>query len=258
MRIGIMLQSFDETMGGIGVYTQEILRCPVAGRQHQRVHPHLSWVWYRAHAPGPVSPAQECDRNRDRISPDAIPKSIGIELGIVRTPRVLQKMRALVPLETYWDQVVVPRVAEQYGVDVVFNPSLTVPIRGRFGKVMVMHNVEYHTVPNVYTGEYTAGGFLLETVILPAADRMISLSNAMTADVPQVCQVSHRSGPHDLSRSERQVSGGDRTATGWRAPGRNTICRSVLSCLSVACIRKRILPRSLGPSPSSRTRFLTG
>jgi len=42
-----------------------------------------------------------------------------------------------VPLETYWDQVVVPRVADEYGLDVVFNPHLTVPIRGRFGKVMV-------------------------------------------------------------------------------------------------------------------------
>jgi glycosyltransferase involved in cell wall biosynthesis len=86
------------------------------------------------------------------------------------------------PLETYWDQVVVPRVAKRYGVDVVFNPHLTVPIRGRFGKVMVLHNVEYHTVPNVYTWRMYSWWYMLEKVILPAADRVISLSQAMTDD----------------------------------------------------------------------------
>ena len=88
-----------------------------------------------------------------------------------------------VPIETYWDQVVVPRVAEKYGLDVVFNPHLTVPLRGRFGKVTVMHAVEYHTVPNVYTWRMYSWWFLLEKVILPAADRLISLSNTMTEAV---------------------------------------------------------------------------
>ena len=92
-------------------------------------------------------------------------------------------MRALVPLETYWDQVVVPRVAKQYGVDMVFNPHLTVPIRGRFGKVMVMQTVEYHTVPKVYNWRMYSWWFMLEKLILPAADRVISLSNTMTEDV---------------------------------------------------------------------------
>jgi hypothetical protein len=30
------------------------------------------------------------------------------------------------------------------------NPHLTVAIRGRFGKVMILHNVEYHLIPKVY------------------------------------------------------------------------------------------------------------
>jgi len=34
-------------------------------------------------------------------------------------PRLLKMTRALVPLETYWDQVVVPRALKQYGVYVV-------------------------------------------------------------------------------------------------------------------------------------------
>jgi len=71
-------------------------------------------------------------------------------------------MRALVPLETCWDQVVVPRVLKQYGVDVVFNPQLTIRIRGRFGKVMILHNVEYHLIPKVYNWRMSTGWFLLE------------------------------------------------------------------------------------------------
>ena len=93
---------------------------------------------------------------------------------------MFEKLRAMLPLETYWDQVVIPRVAKQYGVDVLFNPQLTIPIRGRFGRVTVMHAVEYHTVPNVYTLRMYAWWFLLEKFILPAADRLISLSNTMT------------------------------------------------------------------------------
>jgi glycosyltransferase involved in cell wall biosynthesis len=87
-----------------------------------------------------------------------------------------------VPFGTYWDQVVVPGVAERYNVDVVFNPFLTVPIRGRFKKVMIMHNVEYHVVPKVYDVVMYTWWFMLEKAILPAADRVISISNVMTED----------------------------------------------------------------------------
>jgi glycosyltransferase involved in cell wall biosynthesis len=93
---------------------------------------------------------------------------------------VFDKLRAMLPLETYWDQIVIPRMAQQYGVDVLFNPQLTIPIRGRFGRVTVLHAVEYHTVPDVYTLRMYVWWFLLEQFILPAADRLISLSNTMT------------------------------------------------------------------------------
>jgi len=79
----------------------------------------------------------------------------------------------------YWDQVAVPRVAREHEIDVLFNPFLSVPIRGRFGKVMVMHDVEYHTVPGVYDWKTYARWFLLDKAILPAADRVISSSTTM-------------------------------------------------------------------------------
>ena len=153
-------------------------------------------------------------------------------------PRLLKKVRALVPLETYWDQVVVPRVLKQHGVDVVFNPHLTIPIRGRFGKVMILHNVEYHLIPKVYNWRMYTWWFLLEHKIMPAADRVISLSHAMTADfrkyvkypIAQVRTIYH--GVSEKFRAWRP------TQPGWRAPARSTVCPSASCCLSGVCILK--------------------
>jgi glycosyltransferase involved in cell wall biosynthesis len=156
MRIGILLQAFNETVGGIGIYTQEIVRSLLrvdTANEYVLMYPGFGVARTR--------------RGQFRRHKNAIE----IETEYSR-----------VPLETYWDQVVVPKMAAQHGVDVVFNPHLSVPIRGRFGKVMVMHNVEYHTVPKVYDVRMYSWWFMLEKFILPAADRVISLSKVMTED----------------------------------------------------------------------------
>jgi glycosyltransferase involved in cell wall biosynthesis len=156
MRIGILLHSFNETFGGIGVYTQEIVRALLridGSNEYLLIYPGFS--------------AARTRRGQFRRHKNATE---------------IETESSRVPLETYWDQVVIPRVAERYGLDVVFNPHLSVPIRGRFGKVMVMHNVEYHTVPKVYDVRMYSWWFMLEKFILPAASRVISLSNVMTED----------------------------------------------------------------------------
>jgi len=178
VRIGIQLQSCDEAAGGIGIYTQEIVRALL------RIDKENEYVLIY---PG-FGVARKC---RDQFSRHNNVIEIEAELSRLplehycsrlypRAPGVFDKLRAMLPVETYWDQVVIPRVAKQYGVDVLFNPQLTIPIRGRFGRVTVMHAVEYHTVPDVYTLRMYAWWFLLEKFILPAADRVISLSNTMT------------------------------------------------------------------------------
>src|SRR5262245_21347968 len=156
MRIGILLQSFNETMGGIGVYTQEVVRALLrvdCENEYVLIYPGFG-----------VAGARRGQFRRHK-------NAIEIETEYSR-----------VPLETYWDQFVIPTTAKRYRLDIVFNPHLSVPIRGRFGKVMVVHNVEYHTVPNVYNVRMYTWWFLLEKFIMPAADRVISLSQVMTAD----------------------------------------------------------------------------
>jgi glycosyltransferase involved in cell wall biosynthesis len=183
MRIGVMLESFNETMGGIGVYTQEIIRAML------RIDRANEYVLVY---PGFGVAATRCGQFR------RYKNAIEIETRFSR-----------VPLESYWDQVVVPRVAKQYGVEVLFNPHMTVPIRGRFGKVMVVHNVEYHTVPKVYDARMYTWWFVMEKFIMPSADRVISLSKVMTEDfrryvkypINQVRTIYH--GVSDKFRVER-------------------------------------------------------
>jgi len=181
MRIAIQLQSYDETMGGIGIYTQEIVRALLqvdSTNEYVLIYPNFGVA---------RNGMGQFYRHKNVIEIEAelprVPLQCYWNQVVLRAPSVLRKVRALVPIETYWDQVVIPRVAAQYGVDVLFNPHLTIPIRGRFGRVTVMHAVEYHTVPNVYTLRMYAWWFLLEKFILPAADRLISLSNTMTEAV---------------------------------------------------------------------------
>jgi glycosyltransferase involved in cell wall biosynthesis len=154
MRIGILALSLDETWGGIGVYSREIVRALL------RVDPTNEYVL--------IYPGYGFARAR-RGQFRRFKNVIEVETASSR-----------LPLDTYWDQVIVPRMATRYGVDVLFNPFLSVPICGRFAKVTIMHSVEYHTVPKVYNLATSAWWFLLENVILRAADRVISLSNTMT------------------------------------------------------------------------------
>ena len=156
MRIAILLQSLDETWGGIGIYTREIVRALLqvdSSNEYILIYPRFGFGKTR--------------RGQYRRHKNAVE---------------IETEWSRVPFGTYWDQVIVPDVARRYNVDVLFNPFLTVPIRGRFGKVMIMHNVEYHTVPKVYDLVMYSWWFMLEKVIMHAADRVISISNVMTED----------------------------------------------------------------------------
>ena len=98
MRIGILLHSLNETMGGIGVYTQEIVRALLRvddTNEYVLIYPGFG-----------VAGARRGQFRRYKNATE-------IETAWSR-----------VPLETYWDQVVIPSVARTSGLDVLFNPHL--------------------------------------------------------------------------------------------------------------------------------------
>jgi glycosyltransferase involved in cell wall biosynthesis len=156
MRVGITLQSFDLTWGGIGTYTEAIVKhLLMLDRESEYV------LMY----PGFGMPRKMFGQYRKYKN------AIEVETEFSR-----------IPSGWYWDQMVVPKVAKHYDIDLLFNPFLSVPIRGHFKKVMIMHNVEYHIIPKVYDWKMYTRWFLLEKMILPAADRVISISHVMTQD----------------------------------------------------------------------------
>jgi glycosyltransferase involved in cell wall biosynthesis len=173
MRIGITLQSLDPTWGGIGIYTEEIVKHLLKlDKQNEYV------LIY----PGFGAPRKSFGQYRK-----------------YKNATEMETQFSRIPSGWYWDQVIVPKVAQQYGVDVLFNPFLSVPIRGRFKKVMIMHAVEYHTVPKVYDWKLYLKWSFLEKVLLPEADRLISISRTMTQELQRaikypmekVCTVYH-------------------------------------------------------------------
>ena len=226
MRIGIMAQSVNETMGGIGVYSQEIVRALL---RVDNVNEYI--LMYPGFGAARMLRGQfHQHANATEIETES-GRPLGSWVRFEQGPRALKKMRALVPGRNLLGSGCRPRVAEQYGVDVLFNPHLTVPVRGRFGKVTVIHNMEYHTVPNVYNWRMYCWWYMLEKRILPAADRLISIANIITGamrehlkyPMTQVRMIYH--GVSDKF-------GARQTTTGWSAPVKSTVCPSTSFCSS--------------------------
>jgi glycosyltransferase involved in cell wall biosynthesis len=166
MRIAITLQSLDPTWGGIGIYTEEITKHLLKrdrGNEYVLLYP------------GFGAPRKSLGRYQRRYQ-----NVVEIETDSSR-----------IPSGFYWDQTIVPLIAKRYGIDVLFNPFLSVPILGRFKKVMIMHAVEYHTVPSVYDWRLYLKWSFLEKVLLPRSDRLISISNVMAEDLHRVLKYPH-------------------------------------------------------------------
>lgn len=158
MRIGITAQSLDPTWAGIGIYTQEIIANLLEIDQKNE---------YVVIYPG----FGDARSNRGRFQRQH------------RNVTEIETRTPLVPTATYWDQVVVPGVATRYGVDVLYNPFWTVPYVGRFKKVIIMHNVERYALGNVYNFKNRVLWFLRDNFLMHTADRIISISNVITADL---------------------------------------------------------------------------
>jgi len=187
MRIGITLLSLDPTWGGIGTYTEAIIRhLLMVDKENEYVlmypsfgAPHKMFGQYRKY-----KNATEVETESSRL-----------------------------PSPSYWDQVVVPKVAKKNGIDVLFSPRMSVPIQGRFKKVMIVHGIERHMVPDILTWKLYVKWSFMERMILPAADRVISISNVMTQDFRRTMKYpieKVRTVYHGVSKEFRVIHDADR------------------------------------------------
>jgi glycosyltransferase involved in cell wall biosynthesis len=187
MRIAITLQSLDPTWGGIGIYTEEIVRHLLKLDRHNE---------YILIYPG-FGPSRKLFGQYRKYK-----NATEVETAFSR-----------IPFGFYWDQMIVPKIARQYKIDVLFNPFLSVPIAGYFKKVMIMHAVEYHTVPNVYDWRLYVKWFFIEKILLPKVDRLISISNVMAEDIMNVVQYpieNVRTIYHGVSENFQVIQDGDK------------------------------------------------
>lgn len=114
MRLGIMLRHFDQHEGGVKVYTREVVRELIErNRRHEIV---LLF------------------RNRARL---------GTFEGVEGVREVLLEGGSIL----YWDQIKVPRAVRDYGIDVLFNPKYSIPLRAKCKTSWVCHGLDWYAMP---------------------------------------------------------------------------------------------------------------
>jgi glycosyltransferase involved in cell wall biosynthesis len=157
MRVGITLRSHDPSWGGPGTYTIEIVKHLL------RADPRNEYVLL-------------------------YPRSAGVRRFLgqyqAQAPRVLE-VDTRTRSGHYTDQVAVPRLARKLGIDLLFSPFTSLPIHGRFRKVMTIHGAERYTVPGVLSWRASLSWRLMETVTLWRADRVLAVSETMKRDFCQ-------------------------------------------------------------------------
>jgi glycosyltransferase involved in cell wall biosynthesis len=114
VRIGVMLRHYDQHHGGVRVYTRKLLRALLDLRSgHEFV------LLYRS--PDPVG-------------------TYGGEPGV---KEVVLPARSVIA----WDQLAVPAAVTRHGIDVLFNPKYSIPLRAGCPAVWVCHGLDWYVMP---------------------------------------------------------------------------------------------------------------
>lgn len=114
MRIGVMLRHYDQHRGGVRVYTRKLLEALLELRTgHEFV------FLYRN------------------------PGLVGTHGG---DPRIQE---VALPARTFlgWDQLAVARSVRRHGIDLLFNPKYSIPLRAPCPSVWVCHGLDWYVMP---------------------------------------------------------------------------------------------------------------
>jgi len=156
MRLGIMLRHFDQHEGGVKVYTREILRALIElNRNHEIV---LLF------------------RNRQRL---------GTYDGAEGVREVLLEGGPIL----FWDQVKVPRAVDKLGIDVLFNPKYSIPLRAKCKTSWVCHGLDWYAMPQASAFLDRMSHRYLVPRYANKADALISVSAVTTDHLQQYLHV---------------------------------------------------------------------
>jgi glycosyltransferase involved in cell wall biosynthesis len=114
VRIGVMLRHYDQHGGGVKVYTSRLMRALLDLRtKHEFV------LLYRN------------------------PALLGTYAGERGVEEVVLDGRSVLG----WDQLAVPEAVQRHGIDVLFNPKYSIPLRARCRTVWVCHGLDWYVMP---------------------------------------------------------------------------------------------------------------
>ena len=114
MRIGVMLRHYDQHGGGVKVYTQRLLRALLNLRSD-----HEFVFLYRN------------------------PALVGTYRGESGVEEVSLPAGSVIG----WDQVAVPAAVRSHGIDLLFNPKYSIPLRAPCPAVWVCHGLDWYVMP---------------------------------------------------------------------------------------------------------------
>ncbi|MBA3319379.1 MAG: glycosyltransferase family 4 protein [Gemmatimonadales bacterium] len=114
MRIGVMLRHYDQHMGGVRVYTRRLLQALLDLRtDHEFV------FLYRN------------------------PSLIGTYSAEAQVKEVALRARSFLG----WDQIAVPAAVRRHGIELLFNPKYSIPLRAGCPAVWVCHGLDWYVMP---------------------------------------------------------------------------------------------------------------
>jgi len=87
------------------------------------------------------------------------------------------------------EQQLLPGLARRAGVDVLHSMASTAPARGRFKRVVTIHDLLYRVVPDAHFGVKGLGMRVLVPLAARTSDRVIAISRSTGADVQRYLKV---------------------------------------------------------------------
>ena len=156
MRLGIMLRHFDQHEGGVKVYTRELLDALLSINTRHEI-----LLLYR-------NPARlGTYAHRDGV------REVLLESGSI----------------VYWDQVKVPRAIREHGIDVLFNPKYSIPLRARCPTAWVCHGLDWYVMPEASRWVDRLNHRLLIPRYARRSDVVIAVSNTTRDHLMQYLHV---------------------------------------------------------------------
>jgi glycosyltransferase involved in cell wall biosynthesis len=156
MRLGIMLRHFDQHDGGVKVYTRELLKAMV--EQNSRHEIVLLF------------------RNPVRVG--TYPHSEQVRDVLLKSGSIL-----------YWDQIMVPRAVRRLGIDVLFNPKYSIPLRVACKTAWVCHGLDWYAMPQAQAWIDRLSHRFLVPKYAARADALIAVSETTREHIQQYLRV---------------------------------------------------------------------